>query len=243
MYGFITLQWDPYDRNGAAWLEKARNFIEEAESYTPVRMTLVGEGADAMDIIHATYRFFPFMIVITLGLALVMLGVSFRSIVIPVRSIASIILTLFWVYGMAVLTYQYGMFDWTTIPGLTGKYKAQQWFIPVIALSIDVGICLDYDIFLLSRATECREQGMTALEATRTALCETGGIITAAGVIMAIAFLGLMFANMLPVNQLSFFLVFAVLYDTFVIRSLFTPAVMSLLGRHMWFPSKLSKEA
>jgi uncharacterized membrane protein YdfJ with MMPL/SSD domain len=79
------------------------------------------------------------------------------------------------------------------------------------------------------------------VEATREALCTTGRIITAAGIIMAIAFLGLMFASMLVINELSVFLVFAVLYDTFIVRSLLSPAMMSLLGRYAWYPSKLSK--
>jgi len=146
-----------------------------------------------------------------------------------------------WVYGLTVLVYQDGLLEWTHVPGLTGAFKSQQWFIPAISFSVVCGICLDYDIFLLSKATELREQGLTALEATREALCCTGGIITAAGAIMAIAFLGLMFASMLPINELSFFLVFAVLYDTFIVRSLLSPAMMSLFGRYTWFPSKLAK--
>jgi len=144
------------------------------------------------------------MIFITLGIAMVMLGVAFRSIVIPLRSIFSILLTVMWVYGLTVLVYQDGLLEWTHVPGLTGAFKSQQWFIPAISFSVVCGICLDYDIFLLSKATELREQGLTALEATREALCCTGGIITAAGAIMAIAFLGLMFASMLPIKRAVF---------------------------------------
>ncbi len=51
-------------------------------------------------------------------------------------------------------------------------------------------------------------------------LSKTGGIITAAGLVMAVAFVGLLFSSMPVLNQLSFFLVLAVLLDTFVIRRL-----------------------
>ena len=59
---------------------------------------------------------------------------------------------------------------------------------------------------------------------------KTGGIITAAGVIMAIAFSGLLLSSMPCINQLSFYLVFAVLFDTFVIRTVLVPALLDLFG-------------
>jgi uncharacterized membrane protein YdfJ with MMPL/SSD domain len=240
MYGIIQLKFDPLTTHGDLWLRRARTFLEEQGERTGLNLSLIGEAANTLDIADSVYAFFPWVIGITLGVALVMLGLAFRSIVIPLRSLLSIILTLLWVYGMATLIYQHGILEWTGFKGLTGQYKAHYWFAPVIAFSVVCGICLDYDIFLLSRATELREQGLSPVEATKEALCSTGGIITAAGVIMAVAFLGLMFASMLVINELSVFLVVAVLYDTFVVRSLFSPALMSLLGRGIWYPSKLS---
>merc|ERR1712151_1112566 len=168
------------------------------------------------------------MVVSTLVLALITLGIAFRSLFIPLRSVASIGLTLLFAYGSAVLVYQDGIGDWIGLKGLSGSFKAQHYLVPVICFSMVVGICLDYDIFLLSRSTEYREAGMESTEAIRHGLCSTGGIITAAGIIMAIAFGGLMFASMLVVNGLGFYMVSAVLYDTFIIRCLFAPALMSL---------------
>jgi uncharacterized membrane protein YdfJ with MMPL/SSD domain len=46
----------------------------------------------------------------------------------------------------------------------------------------------------------------------------TGHIITAAGLVMAVAFVGLLFSAEPVLNQLSFFLVLAVLLDTFLVR-------------------------
>ena len=97
-----------------------------------------------------------------------------------------------------------------------------------------VGICLDYDIFLLSRVAEKREEGCDPDTAIREGLKETGGIICAAGIIMAIAFGGLMFTSMLLINLVSFYMVFAVLFDTFVVCCVLSPATMSLAGRWHW---------
>ncbi len=63
------------------------------------------------------------------------------------------------------------------------------------------------------------------------------GIITAAGAIMAIAFIGLLFTGEAVLNQISFFL--AVLLDTLLIRTLVVAACMSLLGRANWWPTTM----
>uniref|UniRef100_A0A7S4T4M5 SSD domain-containing protein n=1 Tax=Alexandrium monilatum TaxID=311494 RepID=A0A7S4T4M5_9DINO len=240
-YALITLKFDPCGIDGPDWLSKARSVLEELSHSTGLEFALTGLGADSLDMIAESYRIFPFMIGTTLLVAMLLMGIAFRSLLMPLRCVGSIVLTLFWVYGLATLTYQDGMLDWTGIAGVSSEFHAQNAFLPVICFSLVVGICLDYDIFLMTRTTEFRALGMSPEEAVRRGVCSTGGIITAAGVIMAIAFGGLMFASIVMVNGLSFYMVFAVLYDTFIARCLFTPAIMSLLGRWNWFPSPLSK--
>jgi uncharacterized membrane protein YdfJ with MMPL/SSD domain len=247
MYGFIILsEFDPMGNEGTAWLNRARQMLQQIEEdemvdgQPTVKLTLAGQAGDALDIMNTTYEVFPYMLVVTMIVAMIVLGVAFKSIIIPLRSILNIGLTLGFVYGSATYVYEYGFLEWTGFYGLTGQFHGQYWMIPVICFSMVVGICLDYDIFLLSRITEKREEGLSPDEAIREGLLETGGIITAAGVIMAIAFAGMMFASMVLVNLLSFYMVCAVLYDTFVVCVLFGPAMMSLLGSYNWYPSALS---
>lgn len=240
-YGLITPRFDPFGNLGQNWLSNARDLIDEIGPKYNLHFTLTGLAADALDIITKVYQAFPLMIALTLSIALILLGISFKSIFVPLRSVFSICLTLLFVFGLAVRTYQGGLMDFTRVAGVSGSFDAQNWMIPVIAFSIVVGICLDYDIFLLSRTTEFRENGLEAIEAIRQGLCATGGIITAAGIVMAIAFGGLLFSSILVVNGLAFYMVVAVLYDTFIIRCILTPALMSFLGRMNWWPNKLSE--
>lgn len=241
-FGYITLSFDPFGNDGPRWLKAARALAASLGRQHGMEVALIGTAANGLDIISRVYSVFPYMVIGTLCLALVLLGLAFRSIVIPLRSVFSICLTLLAVYGFSALTYQDGILESIGMPGLTGAFKAQNWMIPVICFSIVVGICLDYDIFLLSRATEFREGGMSPIESIRLGLCSTGGIITAAGVVMAIAFGGLLFSSMLDINNLAFYMVVSVLYDTLIVRCLLAPAAMSILGRWNWWPSKLSKE-
>jgi len=40
-------------------------------------------------------------------------------------------------------------------------------------------------------------------------------------------------------NHLAFYLVFAVLFDTFIVRSLLVPSIMGLFSDINWWPAKL----
>jgi uncharacterized membrane protein YdfJ with MMPL/SSD domain len=77
---------------------------------------------------------------------------------------------------------------------------------------------LDYDVFLFSRVAEYRKMGYTDRAAILKGVYKTGGIITAAGIIMAIAFTGPTMSNQLVLNEFGFMLCVAVLVDTFVVR-------------------------
>merc|ERR1712050_512811 len=95
------------------------------------------------------------------------------------------------------------------------------------------------DIFLLGRVCEYRCQGEGDRESIAYGVAKTGPFITSAGIIMAIAFSGLMLSPIPMLNQVSLLLVAAVLIDTFFIRSLATPAIHAPLGGLNWWPRKV----
>ena len=70
-------------------------------------------------------------------------------------------------------------------------------------------------------------------------LANTGRVITAAGCIMGVAFLGTLFAHEPVLQHLSWTLVVAVLTDTFVVRAMLVPAMMVTLGKYNWWPRRM----
>jgi len=134
----------------------------------------------------------------------------------------------------------HGWFNFLHFQGLQG-YDAIYWAPPIVSFSLIVGIGLDYDIFLLVRIKEYREMGYSTHEAIVLGYAKTGHIITAAGVIMAVAFSGLLFSDIPGMNMLSFYMVFSVIFDTFVVRSLLVPSTMSLLREANWWPGMYPK--
>jgi len=56
---------------------------------------------------------------------------------------------------------------------------------------------------------------------------------------MAIAFAGLLFSQEPVLNQISFFMVMAVLLDTLIVRTILVPALMIVLGPANWWPRRV----
>jgi RND superfamily putative drug exporter len=74
------------------------------------------------------------------------------------------------------------------------------------------------------------------------AVGRTGGTITSAGLILAGTFAVLGIAgNSEQARELGFTIGFAVLLDTFFVRTLLVPSIAVLLGRWNWWPSRLSR--
>ena len=134
--------------------------------------------------------------------------------------------------------YQNGIFEGLHTAALSNS-GGLCWVPPVLCFSLLVGLGLDYHIFLLNRVMEYRLRGFPDREAVVLGLARTGGVITAAGLIMAVAFLGTMVAPQPVLYQLSFFTIVAVLTDTFIVRAMLVPAMMVTLGKYNWWPRKM----
>ncbi|KNC53625.1 MmpL efflux pump [Thecamonas trahens ATCC 50062] len=235
----FTPLFDPISRFGHTWYKEARTSLNGLSAKHGLDFYLAGMPAGSWSAIESAYYWFPIMISITAGVVLVMVGVAFRSVLMPLRAVLTIGLTIICVYGMATLTYEYSLLEWTHIPGLH-SFGSIEWLPPVVVFPIVVGITLDYDIFYTTRVQEYRSTGLATRDAAIKGLSRTGSIITAAGIIMAIAFSGLLLSNVAVINQLAFYLVFSVLFDTFVVRTFLVPSIMSFFGDWNWWPGRLA---
>jgi len=239
-YFTVMLSKDPFSTEGVDWLKEARKTLDDLSGEDGALFDFyLGYGAGTTyDVTTAVYDSFPLIIGVTLATVFVLMGVAFRSLVAPVRSVLTLALTLAFVYGLLVLVYQKGAFGFLGLRCFENSH-AVSWLPPVMSFSIIVGLGLDYDVFLISRVHEFRLEGNTDHAAAVKGICATGYIITAAGLIMAVAFGGLLTSDELLLNQTAFLLVFAVLLDTFVVRTLCVPALLGITDTLSWWPSKM----
>ncbi|WP_327537480.1 MMPL family transporter [Nonomuraea solani] len=72
-------------------------------------------------------------------------------------------------------------------------------------------------------------------------LSATGGVITSAGLVLAATFAVLATLPLVMLIEVGFLVAFGVLLDALLVRSVLVPALTLLIGRRMWWPSRLSR--
>ncbi|MFI1995799.1 MMPL family transporter [Actinoplanes sp. NPDC020271] len=196
-----------------------------------------GETASNADFNEQLDESLPWVFGFVLGLAFLLLLVSFRSVVVAITGVVLNLLSVAAAYGMLVYVFQYGHFekqlDFVSSGGITN-------WMPLFLFVILFGLSMDYHVFVLSRIREGYDRGLSTREAVREGIGRTAGVITSAAVVMVAVFS--LFAT-LPLNstkQLGVGLAAAVLLDATIVRAVLLPAVMAMLGRaNWWLPSWL----
>jgi RND superfamily putative drug exporter len=77
---------------------------------------------------------------------------------------------------------------------------------------------------------------------TLLGLSATGGVITSAGLVLAGTFASLATLPFVSFAEIGIAIAFGVILDTIVVRSILVTALGLDFGRHIWWPSRLSKK-
>ncbi|MCG3222490.1 MAG: MMPL family transporter [Candidatus Heimdallarchaeota archaeon] len=231
----ISTPFDPWGDKAENWVKETRIVLEDFQS-EDYEIHLAQGSATMIDAIDNVYELFPIMMIITLIVVYIIIAIMFKSVFIPLRLIITVGITLSWIYGLTIVVFKSTFFG-NLIPVL-GDVNSLYWITPIMAFSILIGLALDYDIFLLSRISEFRDKGFTDKASIHKGLYKTGNVISFAGIIMAIAFSGLLLAREMVLIQFGFMLCVAVLIDTFIIRTILVPAIMAIAEKWNWWPGK-----
>jgi RND superfamily putative drug exporter len=199
-------------------------------------IAFTGITADTNATIKSSYELFPFVILLVIIAIYVLIAIMFRALILPARLIATIGLTVSFIYGAATVVFEYNTIINELFP-ILDNIHVTFWMVPIMTFSIIVGLGIDYDIFTIERIRENIWNGMENNEAIAKGIDKTGRIITGAGIIMMIAFGGLMLSKSYILIQFGFVLAFGVFLDTFVVRTLLVPALMSFAEKYNWWPS------
>jgi uncharacterized membrane protein YdfJ with MMPL/SSD domain len=189
-------------------------------------------------LMHRVFGMFPQLIGGTFLIVFVVLGFLLRSAFVPVRLVLTLVAPLAAVFGMGTLVYQDGALEWTGLAAFD-RMDGFFWYIPILLLSMIIGLALDWDVLLISRIMEHRQRGYDIRAAICKATCETGGTISAAGVIMCLAFAGMLFSDQSTINACGFILTVALILDTFVVNTVLVPALISLGDKVAWYPAQM----
>jgi putative drug exporter of the RND superfamily len=168
---------------------------------------------------------FPLLAGLIFAATALMLGVVFRSVLIPLKAIVLNAVSLAATFGLIVLVFQWGL-----------RTEAIFVVVPVLVFCVVFGLSMDYEVFLLSRIKEAFDRTGDNDDATIEGLGTTAGVITLAALLMIVVFGAFAFARVLVIQMLGFGLAAAVLLDATIIRLVLVPAVLHLAGRWNWWP-------
>ncbi|CAM4413987.1 MMPL family transporter [Nocardia ninae] len=111
---------------------------------------------------------------------------------------------------------------------------------PLYAFLFLVALGIDYTIFLVTRAREeTPDHGST--QGIVRAVSATGAVITSAGIVLAAVFCVLGVLPLIILTQLGIIVGLGILLDTFLVRTVVIPALFSITGPKIWWPSALSR--
>ena len=200
---------------------------------------MYGDTAVNVDFATVLARKIPLFIAVVIGLAFLLLIVAFRSLVIPLTAAVMNLLAAAATFGLSVIIFQWGHFSDSLGAGPGGPIDA---WIPVMLFAILFGLSMDYQVFLVSRMHEEWVHSKDNRRAVTVGQGETGGIITAAALIMIAVFLGFLLTPGRPIKIFGFGLASAVFLDAFILRTMLVPSLMHIFGKANWyFPRWLNR--
>jgi RND superfamily putative drug exporter len=196
---------------------------------------MTGTAQINRDSVSAVTSRMPWVLGIIAVITFVLLFLLTGSVVLPLKALALNVLSLTAAFGAMVWIFQDGhLGGFGTTP--TGTLVAN---VPVLLFCIAFGLSMDYEIFLLSRI---REHWLASPrtradndECVAMGVAHTGRVVTAAALVMSIAFAGLIAGQVSLTRMFGVGLMLAVLVDATVVRMVLVPAFMHVLGRRNWW--------
>jgi uncharacterized membrane protein YdfJ with MMPL/SSD domain len=195
-------------------------------------VNVTGDAASSEDFRTNLDSRLPLIFAFVFGLAFLLMLVTFRSIVIPIKSILLNLLSVGAAYGVLVIVFQNG--NGESLLGFESNGGVTNW-LPLFLFVVLFGLSMDYHVFILSRVRELYDRGMSTDEAVKRGISTTAGTVTSAAAVMVGVFLVFVTLEFLDFKELGLGLAVAVLIDATIIRGVMLPAAMKLLGDWNWY--------
>lgn len=238
----ITPVGGPTEESTATLIHALRGQQNVIEQETGVDMGITGLIPIQQDVTDQLSDAMPIYLLLVVGLALVLLLMIFRSITVPIMAALGFLLSVGGAFGLTVLVWQEG---WAGLWSSPGPLIS---FMPIFLIGVTFGLAMDYQMFIVSRMRErFKHESFEAAKTSKYTPVEDSVIfgfgmgakvVTVAALIMIGVFASFIFQPLPFVQIFGFALGAAVLFDAFLVRMTFIPAMMVLLGKATWYMPK-----
>lgn len=207
----------------------------------PFTTMATGDAASVVDTEQSIAARLPAAGAIIALATLLVIFLFTRSVLIPLISVIASVLSLSATFGAVVWIFQWGHGS-----GLLGFTPTGflDITLPVLMFCVAFGLSMDYSMFVLSRIKERYDQIRDPRAAVSYGIQRTGGIITAAAIILTVVLVAIGSSQVTNIKMFGLGVALAVLVDALVVRCLLMPAVLALVGRAAWWaPAPLRRFA
>ena len=216
-------------------------FLPAARFPSALRVYVGGAPAQGADFLTRVYGAFPWIVLLVLALAYLVLLRAFRSLLLPLMAVLLDAISVAAAYGLLVVIFRFGV--GADVLGLYRVSQIEGW-VPIFMFAMLFGLSMDYEVFFVTRMRESWDNCGDNTRAVTDGLTHTGRVVSAAALIMVAAVSGLVAGHVAGLQELGAGLALGVLLDATIVRGLLMPSLMALLGSwNWWLPVPIARLA
>jgi RND superfamily putative drug exporter len=230
----VVLSDDPYSPEAIDTVHLLKEAVASEVKGTPLEGAEIAFGGISSvnsDLADISSSDFTSTVVIMLFSLFIVLTILFRSMIMPLFMIGSLLLTYFTSIAIAELIFE----------NLLG-FDGISWAVPFFGFVMLVALGVDYSIFLLDRFREETGSELTVRDAMRVSMSKMGTVIITAAIILAGTFGAMLPSGVLSLMQIASIVVIGLLLYGLIVLPLLIPAITVSFDRGVWWPLGMKKK-
>ncbi len=225
----VVFDHDALGASGIDDLNRLRNAmpgIVHRSGLEGARISYAGDTALARDAVDDIYTQMVRVLAVVLLVNLLLLMLFLRSIAAPLYLLASSALAVAASLGLTAWVFQ-------TLLG----YGQLTYYVPFVVAVLLIALGSDYNVFVVGRIWhEARRRPLP--EAVAVAAPDAARTIRSAGVILAASFAVIAVIPLRSFREIAFAMAVGVLIETFVVRSVIVPSLITIFGTLSGWPGR-----
>jgi putative drug exporter of the RND superfamily len=223
----VVFHAGPYSARGIESLRALERSMPQLLARSGIHgasVSFAGDTAIAQTAIDDMHHDILVVGLVVIAVNLVVLAAFLRSLVAPLYLVAASLLAVGAALGITTYVFQDAF-----------GYGQLTYYFPLAAGVLLVSFGADYNVFLVGRIWQ-RSHRIPLREAVTATAPRAGRAISIAGLALALSFATLAIIPLDSFAELAFAMGAGILIDTFIVRSVLLPAIVSAVGEGSWWP-------
>ena len=223
----VILVENPYSIEAILSMEDVKQVVVDvfdSSAYATEDIHVAGESSSNFNLKQLGDEDYNRTVVFVLVGILIVLIVLFRSLIMPIYIVASLLITYYTSLAITELLFV----------NLLGIAEGVSWTVPFFGFVLLMALGVDYSIFLMDRFKEYKH--LEPKQAIHEAMKSMGNVILSAAVILGGTFAAMLPSGMMSLMQIATLVLGGLFLYAFFMLPLFIPVMVRLFGKFNWWP-------